>query len=156
MRWARLGRARQRAVQPFRWLDVQKAADRVGMDGSETYVARSVGKTNKKSVYTDKKSTFVIGHGLRWGGGLQNSPIGGPMITGGQLRAARAYAKVSAAELAEMAGVARTTVVKAESVDGPPPLTVTNLRLLQETLERIGVIFGGDGSVNYRPNTLKA
>lgn len=73
------------------------------------------------------------------------------MITGGQLRAARAYAKVSAAELAEMAGVARTTVVKAESVDGPPPLTVTNLRLLQETLEKIGIIFGSDGAVNYRP-----
>ena len=98
----------------------------------------------------------MIGHGLGWGGGLQNRPIGGPMITGGQLRAARAYAKVSAAELAEMAGVARTTVVKAESVDGPPPLTVTNLRLLQETLERIGVIFGADGSVNYRQSALKA
>lgn len=77
------------------------------------------------------------------------------MITGGQLRAARAYVKVSAAELAEMAGVGRTTVVKAESVDGPPPLTVTNLRLIQETLEKIGVIFGADGEVNFKPTAKK-
>ena len=73
------------------------------------------------------------------------------MITGGQLRAGRAYAKISAAELAELAGVGRTTVVKAESVDGPPPLTVTNLRLLQEALEKIGVIFGPGGEVNFKP-----
>lgn len=73
------------------------------------------------------------------------------MITGGQLRAARAYAKVSAVELAEMAGVGRTTVVKAESVDGPPPLTVTNLHLLQEALEKLGVIFGQGGEVNFKP-----
>ncbi len=82
---------------------------------------------------------------------LRTPVIGVLMITGGQLRAARAYAKLSAARLAEMAGVARTTVVKAESVDGPPPLTVTNLHLLQETLESTGVIFGADGSVNFRP-----
>jgi DNA-binding XRE family transcriptional regulator len=72
------------------------------------------------------------------------------MITGGQIRAARAYARLSAAQLAELAGVARMTVVKAEAADGVPPLTVTNLRLIQETLESIGVIFGPDGAVNYR------
>lgn len=77
------------------------------------------------------------------------------MITGGQLRAARAYAKVSAVELAQMAGVARTTVVKAEFVNGPPPLTVTNLRLLQETLEKMGVVFGSDGEVNFKPTSDK-
>lgn len=77
------------------------------------------------------------------------------MITGGQLRAARAYAKVSAAELAEIAGVGRTTVVKAESVDGPPPLTVTNLRLLQEALEKLGVTFGKEGEVNFKPTPQK-
>ncbi|OYV29590.1 MAG: hypothetical protein B7Z81_15055 [Acidocella sp. 20-61-6] len=77
------------------------------------------------------------------------------MITGGQLRAGRAYAKVSAVELAQLAGVGRTTVVKAESVDGLPPLTVTNLRLLQEALERIGVIFGQDGEVNFKPTQAK-
>ena len=73
------------------------------------------------------------------------------MISGGQIRAARAYARLSAAELADMAGVARMTIVKAESVDEVPPLTVTNLRLIQETLEKIGVIFGPDGEVNFKP-----
>jgi DNA-binding XRE family transcriptional regulator len=77
------------------------------------------------------------------------------MISGGQLRAARAYARISAAELAEMAGVARTTVVKAESVDGPPPLTVTNLRLLQEALETRGAVFSPDGAVNFKPSSKK-
>lgn len=73
------------------------------------------------------------------------------MISGGQIRAARAYARLSAAELAEMAGIARMTVVKAEASDGIPPLTVTNLRLLQETLEKIGVVFNSDGAVNFKP-----
>lgn len=73
------------------------------------------------------------------------------MISGGQIRAARAYVRLSAARLAEMSGVARMTVVKAESVDGDPPLTVTNLRSIQETLENLGIIFGTNGEVNYRP-----
>ncbi len=73
------------------------------------------------------------------------------MISGGQIRAARAYARLSAAELAERAGVARMTVVKAEAADGAPPLTVTNLRLIQETLEKLGASFGADGEVNFKP-----
>ncbi|WP_460252854.1 helix-turn-helix domain-containing protein [Acidiphilium sp. MT5] len=76
------------------------------------------------------------------------------MISGGQIRAARAYARLSAARLAEMSGVARMTIVKAESVDGDPPLTVTNLRSIQEALEQIGIVFGADGTVNYQPNAL--
>ena len=75
------------------------------------------------------------------------------MISGGQIRAARAYARLSAARLAEMSGVARMTIVKAESVDGDPPLTVSNLRAIQETLESLGIIFGPSGEVNYRPTT---
>lgn len=73
------------------------------------------------------------------------------MISGGQIRAARAYARLSAAELAELAGVARMTVVKAERVDGVPRLTVNNLRSIQEALERVGIVFGQDGEVNFKP-----
>lgn len=73
------------------------------------------------------------------------------MISGGQIRAARAYAKLSAAELAGLAGLARMTVVKAESADGVPRLTVNNLRSIQEALERLGIIFGSDGEVNFKP-----
>jgi DNA-binding XRE family transcriptional regulator len=73
------------------------------------------------------------------------------MISGGQIRAARAYARLSAAELAKIAGVARMTVVKAESVDGAPQLTVSNLQLIQAALEKMGVVFGPDGAVNFNP-----
>lgn len=73
------------------------------------------------------------------------------MISGGQIRAARAYARLSAAELAELAGVARMTVVKAEAADGVPRLTVNNLSSIQEALEGIGIIFGPDGEVNFKP-----
>jgi DNA-binding XRE family transcriptional regulator len=73
------------------------------------------------------------------------------MFTGGQLRAARAYAKLSAVELAELAGVGRSTIIKAESVDDIPALTVKKLITIKEALENIGITFGQDGSVNYRP-----
>ena len=73
------------------------------------------------------------------------------MITGGQIRAGRAYARLSAAELAQRADVARMTVVKSESIDGVPPLTAANLLAIQTALEAAGVIFGADGSVNFRP-----
>lgn len=73
------------------------------------------------------------------------------MISGGQIRAARAYARLSAAKLAELAGVARMTVVKAESADGVPRLTATNLQSIQEALEKTGVTFGPDESVHFKP-----
>ncbi|GAN82319.1 hypothetical protein Aam_392_001 [Acidocella aminolytica 101 = DSM 11237] len=73
------------------------------------------------------------------------------MITGGQLRAGRAYAKISAVKLAELADVGRSTIVKAESTDGIPPITANNLSLIQRTLESLGVIFGVNGEVNYKP-----
>ena len=72
------------------------------------------------------------------------------MITGGQIRAARAYARLSAAEVAQRADVARMTVVKAESMDGVPSLTAANLLAIQTALEAAGVIFGADGSVNFK------
>jgi hypothetical protein len=74
------------------------------------------------------------------------------MITGGQIRAGRAFAKLSAAELAQLARLARMTVVRAESVDGVPPVTESNLFSIQRALEEVGVAFGPDGGVNYRPS----
>lgn len=73
------------------------------------------------------------------------------MISGGQIRAGRAYARLSAVQLAELAGVGRMTVVKAESADGVPRLTATNLQSIQEALEKVGVIFGLEGEVNFKP-----
>ncbi len=73
------------------------------------------------------------------------------MITGSQIRAGRAFAKLSASELAALARVARTTVVRAELADGVPSTTAANLFAIQTALEALGVIFGADGSVNYQP-----
>jgi hypothetical protein len=73
------------------------------------------------------------------------------MITGAQIRAGRAFAKLSASELAIRAKVGRATVVRAELVDGVPSTTAANLFAIQRALEEIGVVFGPDGSVSYRP-----
>jgi transcriptional regulator with XRE-family HTH domain len=72
------------------------------------------------------------------------------MITGAQIRAGRAFAKLSANELATRARIGRTTVVRAELGDGIPSTTAANLFAIQRALEATGVIFGPDGSVSYR------
>jgi transcriptional regulator with XRE-family HTH domain len=75
------------------------------------------------------------------------------MITGAQIRAGRAFAKLSANELAALAHIARTTVVRAELTDGVPPTTAANLFAIQTALERLGVTFGAGGSVSYQPRS---
>jgi hypothetical protein len=70
-------------------------------------------------------------------------------ITGAQIRAGRAFAKLSANELASRARVGRTTIARAEVIDGIPPTTVANLFAIKAVLEKAGVTFGADGSVNY-------
>lgn len=74
------------------------------------------------------------------------------MLTGAQIRAARAFVKLTATELATLARVGRTTVLRAEAVDGVPPTTAANLHAIQQALEDKGVVFGDDGSVNFRSN----
>ena len=71
------------------------------------------------------------------------------MITGAQIRAARAFAQISANDLASLAHIARTTVVRAELTNAVPPTTTANLLAIQNALEKLGVTFGADGSVNY-------
>jgi len=73
------------------------------------------------------------------------------MITGAQIRAGRALAKLSAMELATIARVGRMTVVRAELTDSVPSITAINLHAIQAALESKGVIFGNDGEINYRP-----
>ena len=72
-------------------------------------------------------------------------------ITGAQIRAGRAFAKLSANELALRARVGRTTIARAEVVDGIPATTTANLFAIKAVLEKAGVTFGSDGSVNYHP-----
>lgn len=73
------------------------------------------------------------------------------MITSGQIRAGRAFARISAVELAELARLGRVTVVKAESGEGVPPITKANLHAIKTALEEAGVIFQEDGGVNFVP-----
>lgn len=77
------------------------------------------------------------------------------MISGAQIRAGRAFARLSASELAQLARIGRATVLRAETVDGVPSTTAANLFAIQRALEEEGVIFGADGSVNFRPRVAK-
>lgn len=66
------------------------------------------------------------------------------MISGAQIRAARALLEMSASELAKQAGVGWATVQRFESVEGVPDSRSGTLQRIEETLENAGVIFLGD------------
>lgn len=63
------------------------------------------------------------------------------MLTGSQLRAARGLLNLSVSELAERTGLALNTIKRAESTNGPAPITMANVKLLISTLEAAGVLF---------------
>ena len=63
------------------------------------------------------------------------------MLTGEQLRAARAMLKMEQTELAELSGVSIDTIKRLERMDGPLHAYAGTLHGLQEALEREGVIF---------------
>ena len=72
------------------------------------------------------------------------------IITGAQIRAARALLGWSAAELAKAAVVGVATVRRAESVDAAPSMTAANNIAIRRRLEAAGVQFipqngGGPG-----------
>jgi DNA-binding transcriptional regulator YiaG len=80
------------------------------------------------------------------------------MLTGAQIRAARALLGWSAQDLANRSGVSYSAVQRAEAADGVPSMRAPNLHTIQRSLEDGGVIFltsgdnrpGGDG-VRMRP-----
>lgn len=65
------------------------------------------------------------------------------MITSGQIKAARALLGMTATRLAELSGVAYTTVVRMESSAGIPAGQVKTLDAVQKTLEEAGIEFIG-------------
>jgi transcriptional regulator with XRE-family HTH domain len=67
------------------------------------------------------------------------------MISGRQIRAARAVLGWSATQLAERAGLGLNTVLRAEAVDGVPKMRTASLLALIQALESGGVIFFGAG-----------
>lgn len=63
------------------------------------------------------------------------------MLTGAQIRAARALLDMSIADLARLAGLAVNTVRRAEGTNDIPRLTNANMKLLRSALEEAGVDF---------------
>jgi predicted transcriptional regulator len=76
------------------------------------------------------------------------------MITGAQIRMARGYAKLSAKNFAEVAGVAESTIKRMEATDGVPQSSGTNLEKVQNAIERLGIALvhqnGGGAGVRMR------
>ena len=66
------------------------------------------------------------------------------MISGAQIRAARALLGMSASELARRAGIGWATVQRFESAEGIPESRSGTLQRIKETLEAAGVMFLGD------------
>lgn len=67
------------------------------------------------------------------------------MLTGPQIRAARALLKWSASDLSERCGVSYAAVQRAESAEGMPNMQTKNLAAIKTALERAGVIFLAEG-----------
>jgi len=63
------------------------------------------------------------------------------MITGGQIRAARAFLRWSAEDLAAKAKVSTQTVRRAEREDGVPNMLAGNMEAIQRALEKAGISF---------------
>lgn len=65
------------------------------------------------------------------------------MITGSQIRSARAALRISAVELASRAGVGEQTIKRFEGSDGVPPSRSATLLIVKKTLEAAGIEFIG-------------
>ena len=63
------------------------------------------------------------------------------MLKAGQIRAARALLRWSAAELAIRSGLSERTLQRMEAAEGVPAGLSKNLELVQGTLEDAGIIF---------------
>jgi transcriptional regulator with XRE-family HTH domain len=74
-------------------------------------------------------------------------------ITGRQIRAARALLRWTADELAEHSKLGVATIRRAESVDGPIPITVANADTIVRAFEEVGIEFidGDAPGVRWRP-----
>lgn len=69
------------------------------------------------------------------------------MITGTQIRAARALLRWDQRQLAAAAAVAETTIRRAELVDDVPQLHARNLIAIQRALEKAGIVFLAAGEM---------
>ena len=79
------------------------------------------------------------------------------MITGAQLRMARGYLKWSAKELADKAGVAKSTIKRMEQDEGFPVARGADVEAFYKTLVEAGIIFvpenGGGVGIQLHKST---
>ena len=66
------------------------------------------------------------------------------MISSNQIKSARAFLKISAAELSEISGVDHRTIQRFEAADGIPASRSGNLEKVRAALEAQGIRFLGD------------
>lgn len=66
------------------------------------------------------------------------------IVSGLQIRAARALLGITSPELSERSGVSRPTIQRLESVDGIPPSRGGTLERVKEALEAEGIEFIGN------------
>ena len=77
------------------------------------------------------------------------------MITSGQIRAGRALLKWTGADLAEKSGVAFSTIMRMETVDGVPNSTMKTIEAIKRAFEDAGIEFlgspGEGAGVRWKP-----
>jgi ribosome-binding protein aMBF1 (putative translation factor) len=84
---------------------------------------------------------------------VENNFGGGTvLLTGKQIRMARAALGWSAHDLCVRTGLGSTAVQKAESVEGMPAMRTVNLAKIKNTFERAGIVFF-DGTIPGVPGT---
>nr|WP_249779228.1 transcriptional regulator [Bradyrhizobium sediminis] len=73
-------------------------------------------------------------------------------ITSAHIRAARALIRWTAEDLAREAVLGVATIRRAESADGPPQMTASNLAAIRRTLETAGIefLFENEGGLGVR------
>jgi predicted transcriptional regulator len=72
------------------------------------------------------------------------------LVTGEQLRAARAMLRMEQEPLADAAAISVATIRRMEGFNGPIGARTDTLRRLQRVLEQAGIEFRPDGSVRLR------
>jgi transcriptional regulator with XRE-family HTH domain len=78
------------------------------------------------------------------------------LITGRQLKAARALAGWEQTDLAEKSGVAISTIRRMESFDGEVGSRTSTLSLVKRALERAGIEFLNDDRPGVRMRAVSA
>ena len=69
------------------------------------------------------------------------------MITGRQIREARAMLKWNVEDLEKRSSIDAAIIRRAENVDGTPSITLVQAGLIQQAFERAGLRFGRGGGV---------